>query len=40
LLNYAQIRSQNQPVLSNQGDVFLLNETTGAFDVVETDSTV
>jgi len=30
-VNQAQIRSWNQPVLSNEGKVFLLKETNGAF---------
>jgi len=31
-VNHARIRSCSQPVLSNEGKVFLLKETTGAFD--------
>ena len=35
-VNHAQIRSYNQPVLSNESKVFLLKETTGAFDGART----
>ena len=35
LWNYAQIHSWNQPVLSKESKIILLNETTGAFDGIQ-----